>query len=247
MTTQAIGFADKYYTLWSIDEECYQESNGRVVKTTRFRYDKNISFDKDTAITKYPNAVFMEELRGKTRSWNYTKTEWSNVDTFRFGKYYGSKIADCTDNSYLEWYFDAADKDGHQDYVGEVLMSRGYEIRRWGERGKKYLMSPEALEDERREKKEMEERITMLKTNEPFEVFIDRNPSYEGFHEDGNTTYHFQEVKECYYQDWEYYLPILNGKAKRVKNKNILIKKYTFSTTPNKINIEILDFEVLKQ
>ena len=55
----AIGFANKFYTLWHVIEREYS-------KTYVFR--KNISFSKEKAFKLYPDAVYDEKLRGKSRS-----------------------------------------------------------------------------------------------------------------------------------------------------------------------------------
>ena len=156
MIITAIGFANKFYTLWQISEETKPLGNGRSYVITHYTYVKNISFDKETALAKYPGATLNENLRGMTRSWDSAPKEvWDNVDTFRFGKYTYTKIADNTDTNYLEWYWNQVYAD-HKEYVGSVLKSRGYEIRTrtWKtyegyDHTDEYLMSPEALENER--------------------------------------------------------------------------------------------------
>ena len=70
MTVTAIGFANKFYTLWQISEETKPLGNGRSYVITHYTYVKNISFDKETALAKYPGATLNENLRGMTRSWD---------------------------------------------------------------------------------------------------------------------------------------------------------------------------------
>lgn len=246
MTVTAIGFANKFYTLWQISEETKPLGNGRSYVITHYTYVKNISFDKETALAKYPGATLNENLHGMTRSWDSAPKEvWDNVDTFRFGKYAYTKIADNTDTNYLEWYWNQVNSD-HKEYVGNVLKSRGYEIRTWGD-DNQYLMSPEALENERIEEANKNEIMEVLKANNPIEISFDHNPGFDGCCRNGNVYYHFQEVKENYYQGWEYYLPVVNGKQKRIKNKNLIIKNYTYRTEDNgNITVEILDFDIVK-
>ena len=246
MTVTAIGFANKFYTLWQISEETKPLGNGRSYVITHYTYVKNISFDKETALAKYPGATINENLRGMTRSWDSAPKEvWDNVDTFRFGKYAYTKIADNTDTNYLEWYWNQVYSD-HKEYVGNVLKSRGYEIRTWGN-DNQYLMSPEALENERIEEVNKNEMLDILKANNPIEISFDHNPGFDGCCRNRNVYYHFQEVKENYYQGWEYYLPVVNGKQKRIKNKNLIIKNYTYRTEDNgNITVEILDFDIVK-
>ena len=68
MSITAIGFTNKFYTLWEITEETRPLGNGHNYVVTHYTYIKNISFDKETALAKYPNAIFDDSLRGKTRS-----------------------------------------------------------------------------------------------------------------------------------------------------------------------------------
>ena len=251
MTVTAIGFANKYYTLWQISEETKPLGNGRSYVITHYTYVKNISFDKETALAKYPGATLNENLRGMTRSWDSAPKEvWDNVDTFRFGKYAYTKIADNTDTNYLEWYWNQVYAD-HKEYVGEVLKSRGYEIRSWVSEynGSEnfYLVSPEELEAEKIREAKKNSTLKMLESNEPFNITFDHNPDEEGYCRIGDILYHFQEVKSNYYQGYVYYLPVVNGKQKRIKNKNLIIKNYTHRIDDNElIVVEILDFEISK-
>ena len=241
----AIGFANKFYTLWEISEDSQTIGNGCRVVVTHHTYIKNISFDKETALAKYPDAVFNEGLKGKTSSWDSAPKEiWDNVDTFRFGKFKYEKIDSKADNNYLEWYWNQV-YDEHKEYVGSVLKSRGYEIRTWGDNNQ-YLMDPESLEREKFELYELNKKIEEVSTGNPINLFITCNPNDEGYYRDGNVVYHFQEVKENWYAGCPYYIPVLKGKAKRVKNKNIIIKNYFWKNEDNILNIEILDFEIEK-
>lgn len=241
---KVIGFANKFYTLWEVTEETKDLGNGHKYVITHFYYIKNISFDKETAFAKYPGLDFDENLRGKTQSWETQKEVWDNVDTYRFGKFKYEKIGDH-DIDYLAWYWDQVDG-AHKEYVASVLKNHGYEIRNWGDNNQ-YLMSPEDLENERKSQLAMEEAIEKLNNNDSFEICFDHNPDDEGYCRVDDIFYHFQEVKENWYNGFPYYLPVLNGKSKRIKNKNINVKKFTVGTPNNgSIVVEILDFEIVK-
>ena len=110
-----------------------------------------------------------------------------------------------------------------------------------------YLMSPEALEEERKSMKAMDEMTKKLNSSDSFEIFFDHNPDEEGYCRVDDIFYHFEEIKENWYNGFPYYLPVLNGKSKRIKNKNINVKKFTVETLNNgSIVVEILDFEIVK-
>ena len=247
---KVIGFANKFYTLWEVSEETQDLGNGHKYVITHFYYIKNISFDKETAFTKYPGLDFDENLRGKTQSWETKKEVWDNVDIFRFGKYKGEKITG-SDTSYLEWYWNQVYGE-HKDYVSKILEENGYEVRKYcyesenGTTTSEYLMNPESLKEEARRKEELNKKIAELNTSKELELFIESNPDWEGNYRDGDIIYHFQEVKENYYRGFDYYLPVVNGKSKRVKNKKIVIKKYEWKVENEILKIEILDFEIAK-
>jgi len=251
MTITAIGFTNKFYTLWQITEETKPLGNGHNYIVTHYNYIKNISFDKKTALAKYPNATLDENLRGKTQSWNTEKEVWDNVDVFRFGKYKYEKI-DNTDLNYLAWYWNQIYGD-HKEYVGEILKANGYEIRinayidYSGEtHTDEYLVSPNELELERKNNEVLNEIETKLNNGETIEFTPECNPDELGDCRIGDIIYHFNEVKENYYQGWIYYLPVVNGKQKRIKNKNIVVTKYTYTRNNSVITINIEDFKIEK-
>ena len=102
---KVIGFANKFYTLWEVTEETRDLGNGRSYLITHYTYIKNISFDKETALSKYPGISIDENLKGHTESWSSKKEIWDNVNTFRFGKYAYKNIEEVNDVSYTEWYW----------------------------------------------------------------------------------------------------------------------------------------------
>lgn len=254
-TFTAIGFANKFYTLWSVEKSVRTIRAGQNEEVTRYTYHKNISFDKETALAKYPDAIFIEDLRGKTQSWDSVKVVYTDVNTFRFGKYNGMDINECTDNSYLEWYWENVYTD-HKEYVGNVLVGRGYEIRvsnstytdcDGNERTETSyrLMSPQSLEQERIEEERMQSYIKQFESGNAFVLNVEYNPNEEGYYRHDNVLYKFAEVGENYYKGYPYYLPILNGKQKRVKGKTIVVKSYDY-TYDNNLLVNIHDFEIKK-
>jgi hypothetical protein len=248
MTTTAIGFASKYYTLWEISEDKQDLGNGRFSIITHHTYIKNISFDRQTAIEKYPDAIIDETLKGKTQSWDSVREVWESVDVFRFGKYKYMKITDA-DIDYLAWYWGQITGE-HQRFVGDILVQNGYEIRHQSfDENSLYLMSPECLENERAYEAEYNAAVEMVKSHKPITVLIEANPDEDGYYySTPYLAYHFPEVQENYYRGYSYYLPVVNGKQKRIKNKNIIISDYTYSVDDNDIiKVEFNKFEILKK
>ena len=247
MYITAIGFSNKYYTLWHLEEKTRPLGNGCNYVVTHYTYIKNISFDKETALSKYPNATLDESLRGKTASWSSQPKEvWDNINCFRFGKFKYEIIDSKADNSYLEWYWDQLEEGDHKDYVSSYLKGIGYEIRSYSN-GHQYLMSPEALKNEKENNRIKNNLKEKLNRGEIIEFIPEYNPNFDGDIRIGDVIYHFNEVKENWYNGFDYYLPVINGKQKRIKNKNLIIKDYTYKVEENGlITIEILDFEVKK-
>ena len=248
---KVIGFTNKYYTLWEITEETKPLGNGCNYVITHFQYIKNLSFSKEEALKKCPGLKIDEQLRGKTQSWSSEKEVWDNIDTFRFGKYKYEKIDDNYDNNYLEWYWNQVYAE-HRSYVSDVLKSRGYEVRAWistDENDQKlayqYLMSPEALKNEAIEKETMKNIENSLSKGNPIEFIPEYNLDEDGEYRDGDVIYKFPEVKENYYRGFTYFLPVQNGKAKRFKNKNIVITNYTYEIG-NTIIVNVINFEIKK-
>lgn len=111
---KAIGFSNKYYTLWDISEEVIYKQVGDahipVGSKTFYRYLQNLSLDLDTAIDKAvmlgcTNTVVDENLNGKIRSFSSKKMYDFADHQFRFGKYQYLDIRECDDVKYLTWYF----------------------------------------------------------------------------------------------------------------------------------------------
>ena len=106
---KAIGFANKFYTLWDIrkDTTYFTDSYGKhwpYREVTFYTYIKNISFDLEKAKEAYPEACVIEELRGKCRDWS-KKSEDLTPEILKFGKYCGKSISEVADIDfdYLLW------------------------------------------------------------------------------------------------------------------------------------------------
>ena len=247
---KVIGFANKFYTLWEVTEDTHNLGNGHSYIITHYYFIKNISFDKETAIAKYPEAKIDENLRGKTASWDSQKEVWDNVDIFRFGKYKYNKINECADTNYIEWYWNNVYGD-HKEYVGNVLESRGYEVREYSYESydgytvtNQYLASPETIENERIHNKNVNDFMNHLTSNPELEFVPTNNLSNEGYYRDDFVLYHFPEFKEMYYRGFNYYVPSINGKGKRFKNKNVKILTYTYEIKNYDVVIHVDKFSI---
>lgn len=162
-----------------------------------------------------------EELRGRYKSWKRTQTfdepKVSNV--FTYGKYSGELMVENPDVDYMSWYHS---QDNFVDTESkETMEARIIEL------------APEEFVIYKGELITTELKKTFLNTknlkrkikkNGFVDVFVDRNvDGYEKTLWAEGLWFLFDEVKEQYYNGWSYFLPKIDGKGKRIKNKNIRI------------------------
>lgn len=220
-----IGFAGKYYTLWSvISTEVKNEKESYTHRT--FAYLKNISMNIDKVKSLYPGVEIDKTLNGKhyyTTIENYKRIDDSNE--FRFGKYAGKRIDNVADVEYTFWYSQQLIEDDNRAACYEFLKLHGYvviEDRIYSPEEYKRIQSDNSVCDE------------LLATNAKqgyIDLTITDNARYDAENRwvlptNINNVFIVCEegAKTMYYQGWEYYLPIFDGKAKRMKNKTVRIQ-----------------------
>ena len=214
-----IGKANKYWTLWNIYEET-RYSFGEPYKVCVHQYLKNISYSLKVAQEKYPDAIVDENLRG-THSWESAvvsdKPEFPE-DCFQKGQYRGKKIAECKDLDYLQWAIGSILYGEGAKIAEDVLVANGY--RRLNEIA---IVGPETVSDIDRKNEIVKDAVARIERGETLTCNVDYNPNED--HEvvdcSTNIVFHFPEISVQHYRGYEYYLPMLNGKAKRVKGKTI--------------------------
>ena len=125
---KVIGFANKFYTLWDVTSKVVESKYSKDTLVTN-TYIKNISMDIDKVKELYPGVEIDESLRGHSCTFEYIKEQKEiNTDKFSFGKYEGKLISECTDNSYLRWFFDNCDGERKQN-VEARLVELGFVIK----------------------------------------------------------------------------------------------------------------------
>lgn len=241
---QAIGFANKFYTLWSIDTEPIYttDSNGKHWLTgnnTRYTYHKNISFDLEKAKELYPTLSVSEDLRGKTNSWvSADKTEDLCPHIMKFGKYYGSDVNELieTDFQYLLWVVENKGYSSNGKYIQNLPVVQ------------KHFQN---IEDALNEKIARRTSVfqSLLKVGS-YEFVADKNLSVNSVE---GTAYISIEIGENvhvsfkfldgtftrnYYSGFTYGLPITKGGAKRMKGKTV---KFEFTEDTTDINTVIVN------
>ena len=220
-----IGFANKFYTLWDCTVDVNTDDRGIKHTVCKNQYIKNISFDLNKAQNLYPGAPVDESLKGHTGSFTCTYIEYPD-DMFKYGKYCGMKFKEVNDYEYMAWYFTTTGVKSQEELM-YILKNHGYRFfpyfdKTWGieteEEYQKRLAHDAVLDIVR-------ESVINDFNNGTLEFFIGNNLSYEGEYYDAKSefTLKFDSVKANYYQGFEYYLPVLNGKCKRIKNKFIHI------------------------
>jgi len=222
----AIGFANKFFTLWSIETEPVYttDSNGKFWLTghnTRYIYHKNISFDLDKAKSLYPKLEVHEDLRGKTASWTSENREDFCPQIMKFGKYYGEDINELLDKDfqYLIWICENKQYTSNAKYAIALPRVQAYF---------------KAIEDE--DNKLINDRknaFEELLNAGSYEFVAERNLKINGefaylyVSEDNlDITFKFEQgtFARNEYNGFAYGLPIVNGKAKKMKGKTIKLE-----------------------
>lgn len=106
MENLRIGKADKFYTLWKVNIE---ENIEMGYTNFQYIYQQNLSHNKFSAIEKAKlkgctDLDIDESLRGKTMSFSTRVDREFLPHEFKFGKYKGESILECTDINYLDWF-----------------------------------------------------------------------------------------------------------------------------------------------
>lgn len=233
-----IGFARKYYTVWEYSVSYRTDERGINYKTEHYTFLRNASMNKEKALAKYPEATYDENLRGRTRSWDY-EHRIVEYNKFHVGKYSGILFAACTDYNYMMWFYNNCANDEQKAVIETVLIPEGYEVvdntYSWNDgfdehiNTERRIISPEDVQA-RKEQEERELRgKARLAKSIPFVVTMEKNLNDMGeyFIRDLEITIRFENYKTNYYEGYYYGLPLdKKGKAKRVKNKQLLIEKY---------------------
>lgn len=242
---QAIGFANKYYTLWSIDTQPVYTTDayGKHWLTgheTKYHYHQNISFDLEKAKALHPTLEIMEDLKGKTSSWTSENKEDLCPQIMKFGKYFGANIDEllATDFQYIVWICENKGYTSNGKYASALPIVQAHF---------------KAIEDAENKK--------IADINASFETFLKSGAcefapeknlricdefAYVNGNIDGlNITFKFEDGKYSYneYNGFPYGLPIgADGKSKRIKGKVVRVeftedKKQPYSVIVNSISI----------
>lgn len=263
--TLKIGFANKFYTLWQLTERLVDTPCGGCEIIREYTYVKNISMDEDNAKSKYPGVEYDEDLRGKTGSFTIyankpKKVEYEN-NVYHFGKHEGKTFEEVGDVGYAAWFFRTCNYRHGECERGielmEYLKKFGYVFTKtiseydgdvW------YIMqTPDEVAFIENAKNEHKEFVEYALAGKPINIVpaknLDGNGNYVVEHtlnEIPDVVYHFDETKEMWYNGYYYWLPVIGGKAKRFKGKNIVVNDYTVSNDNGVLTINVKNFAVAK-
>lgn len=243
----AIGYKGKFYTLWKITTHETSTPVGRRIYK-RYKYIKNISKNKETAFSKYPDAIFDPSLTGPSFQ-KLDHIEYDDATKYLYGRYSGREINKVDDRDYLGWYYINIDDyihtisddffENHKKIVEQILVEK-YD---WVfENGKLYNEYEYAMMIVA--KKNIKEVLTKNKNHENLEFIADSNIDCCGKIEINGVTYQFPKVVYHRFACYSYYLPVLNGKSKHIKYKKIIVTDYECENTNSEILIKINNFKI---
>ena len=241
-----IGFSTKYFTLWDVKETTeFQRIEGLNLPYQKisYCYVQNLSMDETEAKRKaifkgVENFEIDFDLYGRNASFETRKELFSKIPSdksffFEFGKFKGQAIKDCNDIDYLFWFFNESQnihakarllENGFEDVEGQVVHA---------EHTKKIKLR-DLVFSELKSKKEIQvEILSNLDENGCFRFSFKNEVLCGGF---------FGMKKQMFYNGFTYFLPIIDGKAKRFKGKTA---KLTIEKINGDWSFEINKIEIL--
>ena len=239
---KVIGFAGTYYTGWEITEEDRPLGNGRTYKVYHYFYCQNLSKDPNVARAKWGTDEIDMDLRG-TKSFERSEMpkEEVPIDCFPFGRSKGYKYETETEK-YLAWYYNEELNEERKAVVADVLIKNYNWVREDDS-----LYSPEDYAAHVIWKETLSKTQALIHGEAPIEVTLTSNLNEYGevmVRGEYEFSIKFHDWKEMYYNGWLYGLPVDNkGKAKRIKNKVICIKKWNILSD---YCIEPVEWEIKK-
>lgn len=221
----AIGFTEKYYTLWSVRTYPVHIGDRLIGHDFQKSYIKNLSMDKEKAIEKAKKLGCVDlvpdpTLRGtnlvtyfqETKSEKERRLKEESIKnklsktTFTFGKHNGKTYQEVSeiDSEYLHWAYNNSEADNS------------------GVENTTYWKNK--LSEEENEEKALLEIVKKTRKSGEIELTILDNPNEYGIcRTDKKIDIYFPDVKPNYYNGWEYFTPVIKGKGKRVKNKTFKV------------------------
>ena len=232
----AIGFANVMFTLWNVFDEGTR---------TVYKYVKNISSDIGKVEKLYPGVPVNYSLKGHYMVFtNNSENEEIANDRFQFGQYKGYTF-DCAGYDYLFWYYGQISNQESREILENILTKTGKYHMYDGK-----LVNQEEYDWRVQEDKDFANALELVKSGDTIEIMVTSNARctehdhvVEFIMDTKNPKIHLvfdeEHVKEMYYSGYYYYLPIVDGKAKRWKNKVLSIPTTNYEVKYNSIYIKL--------
>ena len=245
----AIGYSYKggFYTLWEITTHEAPTPVGRRIYK-QYKYVKNISKNEEKAFSKYPNAVFDPSLAGPSFR-KLDHIEYDSTTKYAYGRYSGQEINEVDDRDYLGWYYiNLKDYicsvgedffENHKKFVEQILNKKYDWVYKDGKLYNEYEYAMMIIA-----KKNIKEVLTKKENHENLEFIANNNIDGYGKIEINGVNYQFPKISYHSYAGYSYYLPVLNGKSKRIKYKKIIVTDYEYEKTNSEILIKINNFKI---
>lgn len=246
-----IGFTTRYYTLWDVQTSKTKTQYEEVISHS-YTYIKNISYSLSEVHKQYPDVPIDLSLKGST---SFVKNETIDLildSCFKFGKYKAQDIESCSDIKYILWYADQIDRNSENFIaVKNKLESEGYVFMN------NYFYTKEDIEYIEQDENDFKAFKKMFTSgNEEPVISFDKNLTYDESLDDfcyciwfGNhkVVVTFKETKTMEYNGYLYALPVKKNAGKKIKNKDVIIKKFEIKENDEyTLRIEVIDFEIKK-
>ena len=241
-----IGFSTKYFTLWDVKETTeFQRIDGLNLPYQKISYCylQNLSMNESEAKRKaifkgVENFEIDFDLYGRNASFYHTKDLFSKIPSdksyfFEFGRLKGQKIQDCNDFDYLFWFFNESQnihakarllENGFEDFEGQIVHD---------EHAKKIKLRNLVFSELKSKKEIQVEILSNLNEHGCFRFSFKNEVLWGGL---------FGMKKQMFYNGITYFLPIIDGKAKRFKGKRA---KLTIEKINGDWSFEINKIEIL--
>jgi len=256
---KTIGFAGTFYTLWDVEivpnyvtlRTARGESQHHSGNTIRYTYFRNLSKDLLEAIKKAGTDNVDESLRGQTRSFERSESFDYPVEYFSRGYNKGSLISECMSIRDLVWALENEWSEERRVCIERQMGTVGmvkYEGKWYNSQcdADKVIAEKQQVEAERLRSEAI---LSKYAEQGIYEFICERNPASDGcvYIQSDGVFVEFREIGCNSYKGFDYYLPMVNGKCKRVKGKII---KATVKVIESKCHgglvLDIISFEILK-
>ena len=234
---KTIGFATQFYTLWDVTKvdvfsttvtaggEMHHKSGERFVCV----YIKNISTDLDKVLALHPDAPINEELRGKSRSFEYTTGNQGVTygdDVFAYGYNKGKAIAECISIRDLSWALQNESNSGRVRNIKNQMIALGM-----AEYDGKMYENQEKVDLVANRKNKRISVLTSLENGGKLTMSFSKNLNQGGeyFDKENQVMMQFKDFKVCSYNGFDYALPTIKGVGKKIKGKMLELDCQTVS------------------